>query len=46
MHLKKEPKSFFDNNYSDTGKKAQQANINMQPVFNEYKVVTEIFLKN
>ena len=22
MHFKKEPKSFFDNNYFDTGKKA------------------------
>ena len=38
--LKREPYSCFVNNYFDVGLKAWQANMDIQPVFNEYKAVT------
>ena len=40
LHLKRKPNSCFVNNYFDVGLKAWQANIDIQPVFNEYKTVT------
>ena len=48
LHLKREPNSCFVNNYFDIGLKAWQANMDIQPVFNEYKAVTyvSVFLKN
>ena len=39
LHLKRKPNSCFINNYFDVGLKAWQANINIQLVFNKYKVV-------
>ena len=39
LHLKREPNSCFVNNYFDVGLKAWQANMDIQHVFNEYKVV-------
>ena len=49
LHLKREPNSCFVNNYFDVGLKAWQVNIDIQPVFNEYKAVTnmrQFFFKN
>ena len=49
LHLKREPNSCFVNNYFDVGLKAWQINIDIQPVFNEYKAVTymrQFFFKN
>ena len=40
LHLKRQPNSCFANNYFDVGLNAWQANIDIQPVFNEYKAVT------
>ena len=40
IHLKRQPDSYFVNNYFDVGLKAWQANMDIQPVFNEYKAVT------
>ena len=40
LHLKSQPKFCFVNNYFDAGLKALQANIDVQPIFNEYKAVT------
>ena len=40
LHLKRQPTSCFVNNYFDNGKKAWQANMDMQSVFNEYKAET------
>ena len=40
LHLKREPNSCFVNNYFDDGLKAWKANMDIQPVFNEYKAVT------
>ena len=40
LHLKRESNSCFINNYCDVGLKAWQANMDMQPVFHEYKEVT------
>ena len=37
--MKREPNSCFVNNYSDDGSKAWQANMDIQPVFNEYRAV-------
>ena len=37
--MKKQPNSCFVNNYSDVGLKSWQANMDIQPVFNEYKAV-------
>ena len=48
LHLKRKPNSCFSNNYFDFGLKAWQANMDMQPVFNECKAVTymcQYFLK-
>ena len=39
QHMKREPNSCFVNNYFDVGLKAWQANMDVQPVFNEYKIV-------
>ena len=39
-HLKRQPNSFFVNNYFDIGLKAWQKNMYIQPVFKEYKAVT------
>ena len=39
LHLIRPPKSCFANNYFDTGLRAWQANMDIQPVFNEYKAV-------
>ena len=40
LHLKKEPDSCFVNNYFDIFLKTWQANMDIEPVFNEYKAVT------
>ena len=40
LHVKRPPDSCFVNNYFDVGSKAWQANMDIQPVFNEYKAVT------
>ena len=40
LHLKRQPNSFFVDNYFDVGLKACLANMDIQPVFNEYKAVT------
>ena len=40
LHLKRQPNSYFVNNYFDDGLKAWQVNIDIQPVFNGYKGVT------
>ena len=40
LDLKRQPNSCFFNNYFDVGLKALEANMDMQPVFNEYKTVT------
>ena len=40
LHLKRQPNSCFVNNYFDFSLKAWQANMDIQPVFNEYKAVT------
>ena len=40
LHLKIQPNSCFVNNYFDVGLKALQANIDIQPIFYEYKAVT------
>ena len=40
LHLKRESNSCFVNNYFDVGLKVRQANMDIQPVFNEYKAVT------
>ena len=40
LHLKRESNSCFVNNYFDVGLKAWQANMDRQPVLNEYKAVT------
>ena len=37
--LKREHNSYFVNNYFDVGLKAWQTNIDIQPVFNDYKAV-------
>ena len=36
LHLKRQPNSCFINNYFDIDLKTWQANIDIQPVFNEY----------
>ena len=36
-HLKRQPNSFFVNNYFDIGLKAWQKNMYIQPVFKEIK---------
>lgn len=48
LHLKKEPKSCFADNYFGIGLKAWQADTDIQPVFNEYQAATckSLFLKN
>ena len=38
-HLKGERNSCFVNNYFDVGLKPWQTNMDIQPVFNEYKTV-------
>ena len=40
LHLKRQPNSCFFDNYFDVGLKAWQANMGIQPVFNQYKAVT------
>ena len=40
LHLIRPPNSCFVNNYFSDGLKAWQANMDIQPVFNEYKAVT------
>ena len=40
LHLKRQPNSCFVNNYFDDGLRAWQANMDIQPVFNEYKAIT------
>lgn len=44
LHLKRKPNSWFVNNNFNDGSKAWQANMNTQPVFNEYKAVTFMHL--
>ena len=39
LQLKRQSNSCFVNNYFDIGLKAWQANMDIQPVFNEYKAV-------
>ena len=39
-HLKRQPNCCFVNNYLNAVPKAWQANMGIQPVFNEYKAVT------
>ena len=43
LHLKRELNSCFVNNYFDVGLKAWQANMDIQPIFNEHKAVTYIW---
>ena len=43
LHLKRQPDSWFVNNYFDVHLKACQANMNIKPVFNEYNAVTYMF---
>ena len=45
LHLKRKLNSFFVNNYFDFGLKAWQANMDIQPIFNEYKAVIYMFQK-
>ena len=40
LHLKRKPNSSFVNSYFDVGLKALQANMDIQHVFNDYKVAT------
>ena len=40
IHFKRNPNSFFVNNYFDEGLLAWQVNIDVQPVFNGYKDCT------
>ena len=40
LHLLRSPNLCFFNNYFKSGLLAWQANMNIQPVFNEYKAVT------
>ena len=40
LHLKRQPNSCFVNNYFDINMTAWQANMDIQPVFHEYKAVT------
>ena len=40
MHLKREPNFCFVNNYFDVGLTPWQANMNIQTVFNKYKVMS------
>ena len=40
LHLKRQPNSCFVNNNFDVGLKAWQANMEIQPLFNEYKTVS------
>ena len=42
IHLKRQPNSYFVNNYFDVGLESWQENIDIQPVFNEYKAVTSM----
>ena len=42
LNLKREPNSCFADNYFDVGLKAWQANMDIQPAFNEYKAVTYV----
>ena len=42
IHLKREPKACFINNYFTEGLIAWKANIDIQPAFNHYKAVTYI----
>ena len=44
LHLKRKPNSHFVNSYFDIGLKAWQANMDIQPVFNEYKSTESISL--
>ena len=39
LHLKRQPNFCFFSNYFDVGLKAGQPNMNVQPVFNEYKAM-------
>ena len=39
LHLMRPPNSCFFNNYFDTGLRTWQANMEIQPVFNEYNAV-------
>ena len=38
--MEREPNSYFVNNYFHAGLKALPANMDIQPVFNEYRAVT------
>ena len=40
LHLKRQPNSCFANSYPDGGLKDWPANMDIQPVFNEYKSTT------
>ena len=42
LHLKRQPNSCVVNNNFDVGLKAWQANMEIQPVFNEYKTVSYV----
>ena len=39
IHIKREPNACFVNNYFVEGLQAWKANIDIQPVFNHYKIV-------
>ena len=43
LYLKTEPNSFFVNNCTDVGLKSWPANMDIQPVFNEYNRVAYMF---
>lgn len=44
LHLKKQLDFSFVNNYFDTGLKAWQENMEKQPVLNQYKQVTYVYM--
>ena len=43
LHLKSQPNSCIVNNYFDVGLKAWQANMDIQPVCNDYKAVAYMY---
>ena len=42
MHLKRQPNACFINNFFSEGLQAWQVNVDIQPVFNDYKAVTYV----
>ena len=44
IHFRREPSSYFVNNYFNEGLLAWKANIDIQPVINHYKAVAYVYL--